>query len=225
MMFIVINKLVGKERNGEKMLLKTFRGWVGNLGSYTNTYVVSDEKTKESALIDVADNVEEISEYLESRSLKLKYIILTHCHADHMTGLRELKQRYAKAKVVIHEDDAPGLEKSEVNLSCYMEVEPNFVTADRTLQDGDVLEVGNLKLQVIHTPGHTKGSICLLVEDALFSGDTLFKGSHGRTDFPTGNAYEMQNSIQKLLQLPNRIIVYPGHDRMTQIGEEKDQIW
>ena len=209
------------DRSGKNMFLKTIKGLVGTLGEYTNTYLIYDEKTYEGVLIDIADNVEKIQEYVETLKIQLKYLILTHCHADHIGGLKEIKKKYPQLRILIHEQDTFGLTNDEINLSSLLEVESNFVEADLTLKDGDIIEVGELKIKVIHTPGHTKGSISLLVGDALFSGDTLFRGSHGRTDFPTGNPIEMIQSLEKLLQLPDEVIVYPGHERTTMIGEEK----
>lgn len=203
------------------MLLKTLKGMVGGLGAYTNTYLIYDEKTFEGVLVDLANNLDKIQEYVEELKIHLKYLILTHCHADHIAGLKEVKKIYPEIKILIHELDAPGLTRDEINLSSLLETESNFIEADRTLKDGDILEVGTLKIKVIHTPGHTAGSISLLVEDALFSGDTLFRGSYGRTDFPTGNALDMMKSVEKLLCLPAETIVYPGHEQMTQIGEER----
>ena len=203
------------------MLLKSFKGIVGLLGAYTNTYLVYDEITFDGALIDVASNLDKIKEFVENLNIKLKYLILTHCHADHMTSLKEVKKLYPNIKILIHELDAEGLTNSEINLSNYLETEPNFVEADIILKDGDIISVGNLKLKVIHTPGHTAGSISVIVEDALFSGDTLFKRCYGRTDFPTGNTLDMMKSVKKLLELPANTIVYPGHEQTTMIGEER----
>lgn len=202
------------------MLLKTLKGTVGILGSYTNTYLVYDEKTFEGVQIDLADNVKEIKKYVEELNIQLKYLILTHCHADHIAGLKEIKKYYPEIKVLIHELDAPGLTRDEINLSQYLEVESNFIEANRTLKENDIIEVGGMKIKVLHTPGHTAGSISLLIEDALFSGDTLFRGSYGRTDFPTGDSIEMMKSIGRLLKLPGETIVYPGHDQTTKISEE-----
>lgn len=203
------------------MFLKTIKGLVGILGEYTNTYLIYDEKTYEGALIDIANNIEKIQEYVETLKIQLKYLILTHCHADHIGGLKEIKKKYPQLKILIHEKDASGLTKDEINLSHLLEVDSNFIEADLTLKDGDIIELGEIKIKVIHTPGHTAGSISLLTGDALFSGDTLFRGSHGRTDFPTGNPIEMMKSIEKLLKLPDEVIVYPGHERTTMIGEER----
>ena len=203
------------------MLLKTFKGIVGALGQYTNTYLVYDETTFDGALIDIASNLDKIKEFVNNLNIHLKYLILTHCHADHITSLKDLKKEYPDVKILIHELDAKSLVNNEINLSCLLEAEPNFIEADNILKDGDSIQVGNMTLNIIHTPGHTAGSISILVGDALFSGDTLFKGSYGRTDFPTGNTLDMMQSINKLLQLPENTIVYPGHEQMTMIGEER----
>jgi len=203
------------------MLLKSFKGFVGHMGAYTNTYLIYDENTYEGALIDIANNVERVQEFVNSLNVKLKYLILTHCHGDHINGIKELKKIYPDIKILIHELDAKGLVTDEINLVNELGVESNFIEADLVLKDDDIVIVGDLKLKIIHTPGHTAGSISVLIEDALFSGDTLFKGSHGRTDFPTGNSLEMMKSIEKLLKLPESVIVYPGHEQSTMIGDEK----
>ncbi|MBQ9267477.1 MAG: MBL fold metallo-hydrolase [Clostridia bacterium] len=203
------------------MLLKTFKGLVGAMDTYTNTYVVYDEKTNEGILIDVADNVDKIYNFTENSRITLKYVVLTHCHGDHTLGIKELKRLYPKVKIIIHKEDARGLTDDEINRCSSIGREPNFTEADLVVRDGDVLEFGETKAQIIHTPGHTKGGICLLIEDALFSGDTLFKGTTGRTDLPTGSRWEMADSVKKLLQLPENTIVYPGHGATTIIGEEK----
>ena len=203
------------------MLLKTFKGFVGHMESYTNTYLVYDEKSFEGTLIDIANNVEKIQEFVESINIKVKYLILTHCHGDHIDGIKDLKRVYPDIKILIHELDAKGLTIDKINLANELGIESNFIEADLVLKDSDIVNVGDLKLKIIHTPGHTAGSISILVEDALFSGDTLFKGSYGRTDFPTGNSIDMMNSIKKLLELPENVIVYPGHEQSTMIGDEK----
>ena len=203
------------------MLLKSFKGRVGSLGSYTNTYLVYDEITFEGALIDIANNVNDIQEFVQKSNITLKYLILTHCHADHIGGLKQIKEEYPELKVLIHENDAAGLTDSDINLTVFLEADLNFLEADILLKDGDVISIGNLSLKVIHTPGHTAGSISLLVEDALLSGDTLFRGCYGRTDLPTSSGADMINSIDKLLKLPGSTIVYPGHGKSTMIKEEK----
>lgn len=201
------------------MLLKTFRGVIP--GMCTNTYIVHDEVTKEGIMIDIVNNVDQIASYIEENNINLKYIVLTHCHADHTVGLQDFKNQYPTAKILIHEDDYDGLTNSKINQCEIVGVEPNFVSADITLKDNDEITFGNLKAQIIHTPGHTKGSISILVEDALFSGDTLFKGTHGRTDLPTGSENDMESSLKRLLELPDNTIVYPGHGFATMIMDER----
>ena len=202
------------------MLLKTFRSRVGIMGECTNTYFVYNEQTFEGAMIDIANNIDEIQKFVECSKVKIKYIILTHCHADHMAGLKDIKKIYPDIKILIHENDAKGLITEDINMSKYLETESNFIDADIVLKDGDVIKVGDMELKVIHTPGHTTGSISILVEDALFSGDTLFKNCYGRTDLPTGSLYDMNNSIKRLMKLSENTVVYPGHGQTTLIGEE-----
>ncbi len=203
------------------MILKSFKGLVGALNAYTNTYLVYDEKTMEGILIDIANNLKDIKEYSLARGIKLKYLLLTHCHADHIAGLKGLKDWLPNIKVCIHELDANGLIDDTINLSTLLEAESNFIEADIVVKDGDKITLGETTFEIIHTPGHTAGSISILVEDALFSGDTLFHNGTGRADFPTGNQYDMISSVRRLLELPENSIVYPGHNEPTIIQEEK----
>lgn len=189
--------------------------------SYTNNYIVYDDKEKEGILIDVSNDVDKIADFIENSQLCLKYVVLTHCHGDHTDGIKELRRLYPTTKILIHEDDMSGLINDEINRCSLIGREPNFIEADIALKDEDVLKFGNLEAKVIHTPGHTAGSISILIEDALFSGDTLFKGTTGRIDLPTGDKWKMKNSIEKLLKLPNNTIVYPGHGYSTIIEDEK----
>ncbi len=204
------------------MIMKSFCAEVENTGLYTNMYVVSDENTKDGILIDAGAGIEEIAKYIDLNNIKLKYVVLTHCHADHIAGLRKLRKEYPRVDIVINEADEEGITNSNINASEFMGLENNFPDANILVKDGDVIEFGNQKAHVIHTPGHTAGSMCLLIEDALFSGDTLFKGTYGRTDLETGSEREIMWSIKdKLLALPENTIVYPGHGKITVIREEK----
>lgn len=203
------------------MLLKTFKGVVGEMGTFTNTYVVHDEKTKEGIIIDIANNADKIYNYIENSEIKPKYIILTHCHGDHVTGLKNIKNYYPNIKIMIHEADSAGLTDDSVNMCSYISCESNFVNADIVIKDGDEIKIGEIVAKIIHTPGHTAGSISILIEDALFSGDTLFRGTQGRTDLPTGDENQMKKSLKKLLELPEDTIVYPGHGVGTIISDEK----
>ncbi len=205
------------------MLLKTFRVMPGNATIYTNMYVVADEETKEGILIDAAGGIDKIYNYVENMNIKLKYVILTHCHGDHIAGLKELRKNYPRIKVVINEDDKVGLTDDTINLCSFLGLPENYIEADILVKDGDIIEFGGLKATIIHTPGHTAGSMSILIKDAVFTGDTMFKRVYGRTDLKTGSEREIMWSIKdKLLKLPDNTIVYPGHGAITIIREEKE---
>lgn len=194
-----------------------------NLDEATNCYVVHDEESKETMVIDPAGEAEKIIEMLDILEAKLKYIYLTHCHGDHIGAVQELKEKY-NCKVLIHRDDAEGLNDYKVNLTGYIGMGHIELDADSRVDDGDLIHLGNLELKVIHTPGHTKGGSSLFCEKekCLFSGDTLFRGTWGRTDLPTSDREAIMNSIiKKLLILPDETIVYPGHGKSTRIKDEK----
>ena len=194
-----------------------------NLDEATNCYIVHDEESKETMVIDPAGEAEKIIEMLNILEAKLKYIYLTHCHGDHIGAVQELKEKY-NCKILIHRDDAEGLRDYKVNLTNYMEMGKIELDADSRVDDGDLIHLGNLELRVIHTPGHTKGGSSLFCEKekCLFSGDTLFRGTWGRTDLPTSDREAIMNSIiKKLLILPDETIVYPGHGKSTRIKDEK----
>ena len=185
------------------MIIKRFTvGWLS-----TNCYVVGCEETKEAAVIDPGleseAEAEPILDYIKQKDLHIKYIINTHGHPDHVSGNNFMKEATG-ASILIHESNSER------------------VQADRKLRDGDVIHVGNYKLVVLHTPGHTKDGISLLGDNVVFTGDTLFAGSIGRTDFPGGSFQELMQSIKtKLLPLPDSFKVYPGHESSTTIGDEK----
>lgn len=204
------------------MIMKTIRAQVGNTDMFTNMYVIADENTKEGVLIDAGGGVDKIVNFIENMQIKLKYIILTHCHVDHVAGLRGLKKEYPRVKIIINVEDAEGLADASINMCEYLGVENNFLNADITVKEGDKIQFGDLEALIIHTPGHTAGSMCIMIKDALFSGDTLFKGTRGRTDLKTGSEREILWSIKdKLMELPENTIVYPGHGATTIIKDEK----
>ena len=167
---------------------------------------------------------EKMIELLDILEAKLKYIFLTHCHADHIGGVNGLK--HAKnGKILISRDDCEGLYKKEISLAEYIHMEIPELEADSRIDDGDFIHLGDLEMQVIATPGHTKGSVCLYVpkERLIFTGDTLFSGSWGRTDLPTGNFVQIMDSISnRLMVLPDETICYPGHGKTTMIQDEKN---
>jgi glyoxylase-like metal-dependent hydrolase (beta-lactamase superfamily II) len=197
---------------------------VGSL--YTNCYLVICDRTQEALIIDpgFADHestrvLNEIGRY----NARVKYVINTHGHADHVSGNMKIRER-TKAQIAIHHDDAEMLIDSRRNLSEMFGLRVNSPPPDRILRDGDEIKVGSLKFEVIHTPGHTPGSISLYSrsENIVFTGDTLFAGSIGRTDLPGASLRKLISSIKsKLLTMPDKTVVYPGHGGATTIGRER----
>lgn len=192
---------------------------VGSMGA--NCYIIGCEETKEAAVIDPGGDVKVIVAQLKQMGLNLKYIINTHGHIDHIAGNDELREATG-AKLMIHELDAPMLVQARGNLSGMVGRSMEFKPADTLLTDGDVIQVGTVKLDVLHTPGHTRGGICLSSEGAVFTGDTLFNESIGRTDFPGGSYTDIINSIKsRLMPMPDETAVYPGHMGDSTIGYER----
>lgn len=177
-----------------------------------NCYLVYDERTKEALVIDPGAEGVKLQKEIKKRELKVKYIVNTHGHRDHIEANQYL-QEVTGAPLYIHEEDSAKL----------TDASKNFSATNGYLQDGDILEVGSLRWEVRHTPGHTQGGICLVGEGVCFSGDTLFDGSIGRTDLPGGSFEKIISSIKtKLLILDDQVVVYPGHGPQTSIGKEKE---
>ena len=195
------------------MILKELKikTWIGDP---TNCYIIFDEKSKEIMCIDPAGDVDRIEDMIKNiLKGKLKYIYLTHCHGDHIGGVRKLKDRLG-GKILIHRDDSSGLNDCHINLSEYIGLPEIELEPDSRIDDNDLIHLGNLEFRVIHTPGHTKGSTSLYCEEekCLFSGDTIFSGTWGRTDLPTSSRDDIMNSIiNKILILPDDTLIYPGH--------------
>lgn len=194
--------------------------WIGDL---TNCYIIFDENTKEAMVIDPGGEVEKIGRMLNILGAKVKYIYLTHCHGDHIAGVNDLKQQFG-GKILIHRIESEGLNNPEINLSEYIGLGKIELDADSRIDDNDLIHIGDIELKVIHTPGHTKGCTSLYCEKEkmLFSGDTLFRGTWGRTDLPTSSLEDIMKSItERLLVLPDDTIIYPGHGKATMVKEEK----
>lgn len=190
-------------------------------GMGANCYLVSCDQTGKAVLIDPGAGSRMILNWLNKHNLDIRYILLTHGHCDHIGAVEELRRELG-LQVAIHKDDADMLLDPAKNLSLYLGKSVKLSPAEILLEDNQELTVGNTTVKVLHTPGHTPGSICLLTEEGLISGDTLFNGSVGRTDFPGGNMKVLIDSIsRKLLPLDDNTPVYPGHESKTTIGRER----
>ena len=186
-------------------------------------YIVSCEKTKKAAIIDPGGNEDKILSACKKDDLTVEFIIATHGHPDHVCGNGPI-QEATGAKIIMHKDDVEFFAKSETKEYFSMLGLPESPPADILVEDGDTITIGEEALQVIHTPGHTPGGICLYNAPDCITGDTLFVGGVGRTDFPGGSMEELSRSIrEKLLTLPRETIVWPGHGyggSKSTIGEE-----
>lgn len=188
-----------------------------------NNYLVIDEASKEAILIDCSDYVTEIIDYVKENDLTVKYILLTHGHFDHVLGINRMNEVLG-AKVYVHEGDKEQVVNTRAVMTMFglptEGVENPKITA--TLSDAGELTLGNQVIKVIETPGHTPGGVCYLIGDCLFSGDTLFHGTIGRTDLPGGSFQQIKHSVKDILfALDENIKVYPGHGEPTSIGYEK----
>ena len=176
----------------------------------TNCYIVYDEATREAAVIDPGDNAKSILHAVNEEQLNVKYVLLTHAHFDHIGALKPLLAAAPDARVYVGDQDKDD--------PCDMAYD--LLTYTDTYQDGDTVEAAGLSFRVLGTPGHTPGSVCLLCGEALFSGDTLFAGSYGRTDFKGGSMQDMYASLRKLAALPPQTRVLPGHGPESTIEDE-----
>lgn len=186
-----------------------------------NCYIIAGETVKEAVVIDPGGEGDDIAAFCAQQGLQVKYIINTHGHADHIMGNAALKAATG-AELLVHADDAAMLTSPQLSLATYVGQQAELISPDRTVTDGAVLQVGELTLTLIHTPGHTPGGMSIAVEKCLFTGDTLFAESIGRTDFPGGSYNQLIQSIKrKLLTYPEETTVYPGHGPSTTIKWEK----
>lgn len=189
-----------------------------------NCSILGDEASHEAMVIDPGDDIEEITALLKKHSLTVKQIVVTHAHIDHVGGATKLK-RLTGAPVLLNQNDQALLKMLDVQAAWIGMRPPETVEIDGSVTTGDRVKAGSIDAQVIHTPGHTEGSICLYLEaeKKLVAGDTLFAGSVGRTDLPGGSYSKLMDSLhERVLALPDDTIVIPGHGEMTTIGQERE---
>lgn len=190
-----------------------------------NCSIFGDEQTLEAIVIDPGDNIETITGILDKHGLKVKAIVITHAHIDHIAGAQKLRA-LTGAPVYLNENDRQLLDTLDVQAAWLNMEPPPRTDIDSAAGDGTVLRLGETEFQVMHTPGHTQGSLCLWIpaEGKLIAGDTLFRDSIGRTDLPGGNTRQIFSSIKtRLLDLPENTIVIPGHGPNTTVGREKER--
>jgi len=189
---------------------------VGELG--TNCYLTGDKDNL--IVIDPGGDAAKILNVINENSYKVKYIVLTHCHYDHIGAVSEVKEK-TNAEILISENEKRNYMSTGVTLQNMFGDASMITPPDMLLKEGEIIKSGEYEFKVIETPGHTSGGICLLCGDKLFSGDTLFRESVGRTDFPTGDMGQLLANIRgKLFTLPPETVVYPGHGEATTIGYE-----
>ncbi len=189
-----------------------------------NCSVIGDEQSREAMVIDPGDEIEHVLSVVAEHGLKVKQIVITHAHIDHVGGAMKLKQATG-APILLNQNDSALLKMLDVQATWIGMQPPDEVTIDGTVSTGDKIAAGNVVADVLHTPGHTEGSICLYFEPEkkLIAGDTLFAGSIGRTDLPGGSYKKIMESLRgPVLALPDDTIVVPGHGPLTTIAEERE---
>lgn len=201
-------------------------------GHYTNTYILKDKKTNECIVVDPAYNDEYISRCIGNISGNLKIIYLTHCHGDHIAALEKLYNGYDKdsVKILIHENDKYGIFDDDKNCK-YILSEPNFEILGMddilVVKEGDILKIGETKLEILHTPGHTNGSSCIYEKEhgILITGDTLFSDCYGRTDLKSGSTSDMKQSLDKIFsEVEDNVTIFPGHGESCKLSDAKKRV-
>ena len=199
------------------MLIETFI-----VGMYeTNCYIIYDEKNLEACIIDPGDEAKRLIKFIDSKNLVLNSIVLTHYHYDHIVAVEELKKKYG-SQIYCHKKEVEGLKDAHINGSIIGKKKAIEITSDKLLSDGNVISIGQIDLEVIHTPGHTPGGICLKVKDKniIFTGDTIFSDDLGRTDLIGGSEEVLKKTItNKVSKWQDNIIIYPGHGDICSMKE------
>ena len=198
-------------------MIKIYKFVTGFLS--VNTYVLVKDGYTDAVAIDIGGDEKQIENAEKEYGFTIKAVLLTHGHFDHIGGVKYFKDR--GAKVYISKKEEPFLSSDRLNLASTLGYKLNEFTADYTFADGDVLSLYGIDFKVVETPGHTEGSVCFIVEDKIFAGDTLFERSFGRYDFPTGNANKLIKSVEKLFNLQGDFTVYSGHGNQTTLEEER----
>jgi len=185
-----------------------------------NCWVVADEASREAMVVDPGDEPDRIEDWLKEKGLKAKYLVCTHSHFDHVGGLPELKEA-TKADILLHKAELPIYERAAEMARLWGFQLEKLPKPDRFVAEGDEIALGGLSFKVWHTPGHSPGGICLVTPEAVFTGDSLFAGSVGRTDLPGGDYETLMKSLQRLSALPGDTAVYAGHGPASRVSREK----
>ncbi len=200
-------------------MIKTFSD--GLLGS--NTHLYYNENSDEGMIIDCGNSPSAVNLFCMQKGIKVKYVVLTHGHYDHAHYVEEYKNTFKTAKIIAHKDEIAVLSNPDANVSSLLGAYESYPSPDETVEDGDTLEIGESEFKVVHTPGHTPGGICLYCEKEkiMFTGDTLFYGGIGRTDFLYGDYDAMLRSLQMLLKMDGETEFYSGHGISGKIKNER----
>ncbi|NWF76980.1 MAG: MBL fold metallo-hydrolase [Nitrospirae bacterium] len=186
-----------------------------------NCYIIGDERTREVFIVDPGDEPDRILDFVNEDNLETKFIVCTHAHFDHVGAINEIRE-ITKAKIILHKDDLILYKNIEMQgLAWGFDIEP-LTEPDIIVSEGYNIEIGDLRFTVLHTPGHSPGSICLYGEGILITGDTIFAGSVGRTDLYGGDINQLRKSFKRLIELPDNTIILPGHGPESTIMKEKN---